>query len=120
LILSDPFTTYQIWIEGIFVKSRSLASKPILANTDVNQPSPPDLLNATCFDTGSIYVEWKRPDRYDNSVDYYKLYHKPLSDPTFNSVTIQADAKENYLSVSVQYFPYNWEAVLGSEYKILL
>jgi hypothetical protein len=34
------------------------------------------------------------------------LYHKPLSDPTFKSVTIQANAKEDYLSVSVLYIPY--------------
>ncbi len=97
--LPEPYTTYKIWIEGIVDGRKTPSSEPILANTDVDQPSPPGLLNATCFDTGQIYVEWKRPDRFDKSVDYYKLYHKTVSEPTYKSVTIQANAKDDNLSV---------------------
>jgi hypothetical protein len=76
-----------------------------MAETDssnrLRQPSPPHLLNATCFDTGAIYVEWRRPDRFDKSVDFYKLYHKPVATPLFKSVTVQADAKEDFSSVKI-------------------
>ena len=61
-------------------------------------------MNATCHDTGQIYVEWKRPDRFDKSVDYYKLYHKPVSDPTFKSVIVPANAKEDTVNVSNKRF----------------
>ncbi len=97
----EPYTTYKIWIEGIVDGRKTPSSEPILANTDVDQPSPPGLLNATCFDTGQIYVEWKRPDRFDKSVDYYKLYHKTVSEPTYKSVTIQANAKDDNMSVRI-------------------
>ena len=81
--------------------SRSQPSEPIRANTDVDQPSPPQLLNATCFGTGSIYIEWRRPVRFDKSVDYYKLYHKMVTEPTYRSITIQANAKEEIISVRI-------------------
>ena len=59
-LFSDPYTTYQIWIEGIVDSNRTPGSERILANTDVDQPSAPFLANISCYDTGKIYVEWNR------------------------------------------------------------
>jgi hypothetical protein len=42
-----------------------------------------------------------RPDRFDKSVDFYKLFHRPAFEPTFKAVTIQADAKEENLRVKI-------------------
>jgi hypothetical protein len=58
--VTDPYTTYQIWLEGIVDGVKTPESERILANTDVDQPSAPTLTNVTCYDTGMIYVEWTR------------------------------------------------------------
>lgn len=94
----DPFTTYKIWIVAIVDGHESDPSESILANTDVDQPSSPFLVNASCVDTGKIYVQWRKPEKFDNSVDYYKLYHRPVSEPTFKSITIIASGKEDNLN----------------------
>ncbi len=51
------------------------------------------------FAHSSFYVF--RPDRFDKSVDFYKLFHRPAFEPTFKAVTIQADAKEENLRVKI-------------------
>ena len=58
--VTDPYTTYKIWLEGIVDGVKTPESERILANTDVDQPSAPTLTNVTCYDTGMIYVEWTR------------------------------------------------------------
>jgi len=116
IVFSEPYTLYKIWIVAILGDgSRSQSSEAIRANTDVDQPSPPQLLNATCFGTGSIYIEWRRPDRFDKSVDYYKLYHKMVTEPTFKSITIQANAKEEIISVRILLI---WSMTLSTEMRI--
>lgn len=63
----------------------------IKAKTDVAQPSAPHVVNVTCYlSDASLYIEWKRPDRFDKSIDYYKLYYKTKKAMDFEMVPIEA------------------------------
>lgn len=57
-----PYTSYEIWVESIVNGTTSERSESIFAQTDVQEPSPPKILNLTCWDTGAIYLEWARPE----------------------------------------------------------
>lgn len=90
----EPYTEYEIWVAAIVEGVASEPSQHIKANTDVDEPSPPVVTNVTCYDTGMLYVEWNRPAKYDRSVDYYKIFYRATTDRVFESIPIQADAKE--------------------------
>lgn len=60
-----PYTNYEIWVESIFNGTTvSRSSEPIFAQTDVDKPGAPMNVNASCYATGSIFIEWERPDEY--------------------------------------------------------
>ena len=62
----EPFTQYEIKVVSIIKNgtiSESQPSLPIVAQTDVAQPSAPIITNASCWGTGSIYLEWTKPER---------------------------------------------------------
>ena len=70
---------YNISLEGIVEGDiPTPRSNKILAHTDVDQPGPPFITNITCMDTGSLYVEWMRPQKYGRYVDTYRIYYGPV------------------------------------------
>ena len=48
------------------------------------------------MNTGSLYVEWLRPDKYGNHVDTYKLYYGPSTHKLdqFQVITVKPDADD--------------------------
>ena len=93
---------YEIWVE-VILEDKSVRSNPsstIRAHTDVDQPGPPTIKNLTCYDTGSLYVEWSKPTKFYNSVDYYKIFHRAASESTFKSHVLQANPKSTFENVS--------------------
>lgn len=88
----SPFTMYEIWVEGILNNTiRTEPSAKISAHTDVDQPGPPVIHNVTCHGTGSLFVEWSKPNEYFNSVDYYRIYYRNSDDSKFKSVVVQSN-----------------------------
>ena len=57
----EPFTKYEIWVESIVNETQSKPSDHVFVYTDVEEPSAPTILNVTCYDTGTLYIEWRRP-----------------------------------------------------------
>jgi len=49
-------------------------------------------LNATCFDTGKIRIEWMKPSHFLSEVHNYKIYFKDESEATYKSVTYPVDS----------------------------
>ena len=96
----EPYTRYEIWVESIVNETQSLASDPIYAVTDVKEPSSPTIVNLTCYDTGMLYLEWTRPEEYHQSIDYYKIYYRPLAASVFEDVTIETSSSEIYQRVT--------------------
>ena len=90
----EPYTKYEIMVASIINGSESLKSEPIVAETDVGEPSPPTITNATCYGTGMLLIEWTRPSKFHRSVDYYKIYYRSASANVFEDITIQTDANE--------------------------
>jgi receptor-type tyrosine-protein phosphatase gamma len=85
-------------VRAIVNGRETLDSARIVVSTDVDEPSAPEITNATCYDTGSIFVVWRRPQRFFKSIDYYKLYYRPRvsggDSDVFRNVTIQASDSE--------------------------
>ena len=80
---------YNISLEGIVEGDiPTPRSNKILAHTDVDQPGPPLITNLTCMDTGSLYVEWLRPQKYGRYVDTYKIFYGRVSQP-LNEVQVK-------------------------------
>ena len=93
VFFSEPFSTYKIYVRALVNGQESPDSDHISATTDVSQPSKPWITNLTCFDTGSLYVQWRRPELYHKGVDFYKVYYKQSIMPLFESITMQASEK---------------------------
>ena len=89
-----PFTVYEIWARSVgWDSEESEDSAHIHAKTDVAKPYAPYIKNLTCYDTGMVYLEWIKPDEYNNTIDYYMLYYKKASELNFSHIPIEA-AKE--------------------------
>ena len=94
---------YNISLEGIVEGDiPTPRSNKILAHTDVDQPGPPLITNLTCKDTGSIYVEWLRPQKYGRYVDTYKIFYGPVNQPfndlQFKTVEVDKDKPDKEVS----------------------
>ena len=59
----EPYTQYEIWVFTHVNGSASPSSDHIWAHTDIKEPSAPNIINVTCYDTGQLLVEWSRPDK---------------------------------------------------------
>ncbi|XP_045539589.1 uncharacterized protein LOC106708966 [Papilio machaon] len=79
-----PFTPYKIWVKAFYkfsfsgVSSSDLLerlgpqSEPLYVLTDVRPPSAPIILNLTCDQpNGMLYLQWRQPLEYNNSLDQY-------------------------------------------------
>ncbi len=100
---SEPYTVYKIWVNAIVNGEETNASAQLRANTDVDKPSAPILVNVSCHDTGKIYVEWRRPRRVVKKVDVYMLYYKRGPNPTFKSLSVDStDEEVQSVSVTVE------------------
>ncbi len=88
--LSEPYTFYEIWVKALVNGEETTASPHIKANTDVAEPSAPSISNATCHGNGSLYVEWRRPNKFHKAVDSYMLYYRKKDEDHFDSIPIEA------------------------------
>ncbi|VVC89463.1 unnamed protein product [Leptidea sinapis] len=79
-----PFTPYKIWVRAFYnfqltgVKSQDLLerlgpqSESLYVLSDVKPPSAPIILNLTCdLLKGKLYLQWRQPQYYNNSLDQY-------------------------------------------------
>lgn len=115
-----PYTKYEIWVESIFNGTRSQSSEPIFAQTDVDKPGAPMIVNASCYATGSIFIEWERPDKYDGSIDFYTIYYRSLNGKNEN-VTVNSDANtviQNVIMIYIFMLGKNRVAIIFSDLNL--
>lgn len=74
-----PFTHYKAYIQAYSGKFLGEPSQPVKFKTDVSNPSPPQLVNVSCLPLDSIKIEWHRPEKFYNQIDYYYVQYKPDS-----------------------------------------
>ncbi|OWR53573.1 Tyrosine-protein phosphatase 99A [Danaus plexippus plexippus] len=81
---NEPFTPYKIWVRAFYnIPLAGVMSSDLLARlgpqseslyvlTDVRPPSAPVILNLTCDQqNGILYLQWRQPLEYNNSLDQY-------------------------------------------------
>ena len=99
----EPYTIYEVKVRAVVQGGRtSPQSNVVAANTDVNQPGAPVILPLECGGTGTLQVKWKRPDKFDKSVDSYKLYFRPEDESLFSSLIVPAPQNEEILEHVLQ------------------
>ncbi|XP_072945754.1 uncharacterized protein [Epargyreus clarus] len=114
-----PFTPYKIWVKAFYnLDSLELASSSVLLDhlgpesdplyvmTDVNPPSAPTILNLTCDQpNGILYLQWRQPVEYNNSLDLYVVTIRKIPEQhpwmKFKFHTDKADI-ETTISVPVE------------------
>ncbi|XP_060807423.1 uncharacterized protein LOC106138033 isoform X2 [Amyelois transitella] len=86
-----PFTPYKIWVRAFFntegvlssdLHSRlSNKSEPLYVLTDVVPPSAPNILDIKCdLDKRNLYLQWRQPAEYNNSLDQYVVTVRKIPD----------------------------------------
>lgn len=71
-----PHTWYHVGISAYSRKFTGEPSAQVKFRTDVSSPSPPQLMNVTCYSSDSILIQWQRPEDYYNQIDFYYVKYK--------------------------------------------
>lgn len=64
----------------------------VYQRTDVTGPSAPIVVNLTCASYDAIYLRWKRPLEYFNTIDFYIISYKTVAQPDFQEIKFNASA----------------------------
>lgn len=87
-----PLTEYKIWVKAFTGKHEGLPSDPVINSTDIGGPDPPVIMNLTCQTQDTMFIKWKRPVNFFESIDYYYIYIH-LDDQMWNNITLPTDTK---------------------------
>lgn len=79
-----------------------MPSEPIIQKTDVAGPSAPIIVNLTCHSQDALHLRWKRPTIFYNSVDFYIIWFKPITESGFMNITLNASTQ--HLETAVRRF----------------
>ncbi|XP_071438889.1 putative receptor-type tyrosine-protein phosphatase mosPTP-1 isoform X2 [Hetaerina americana] len=71
-----PFTDYKIWVIAFTKAHDGVSSDPINQKTDISGPSSPNILNLTCQAEDALFLQWQRPQEFNNSIDYYYVGYR--------------------------------------------
>lgn len=71
-----PFTYYKTHIQAYSSKFLGEPSQSVKFKTDVSAPSSPQSVNVTCYSQESILIQWQKPEKYYNQIDYYYVQYK--------------------------------------------
>uniref|UniRef100_A0A336LNK0 protein-tyrosine-phosphatase n=1 Tax=Culicoides sonorensis TaxID=179676 RepID=A0A336LNK0_CULSO len=93
-VLDVTSTTIKIsWIEPLKLNGaihgyRVYSVNPLIQKTDVSGPSPPVIVNLTCSSTDSVYLRWRRPLIFYNTIDLYVITFRDVNTNDFKSIKI--------------------------------
>lgn len=85
-----PFTWYTVQIQAYSRKFLGELSQQVKFRTDVSTPSSPQLVNVSCYSLDSILIQWQRPERFYNQLDYYYVQYKPESERQYEETVMSA------------------------------
>lgn len=64
----------------------------MIQRTDISGPSAPQIINLTCHSQDAIYLQWKRPTTFYNSIDFYVINYKESSYSNFQQIQLNTTA----------------------------
>ncbi|RWS27801.1 tyrosine-protein phosphatase 99A-like protein, partial [Leptotrombidium deliense] len=85
-----PFSVYKIWVQAYNRKHAGNLSNPVEAQTDVQGPSAPYIINLTCSATDTLFIQWERPTTYYNNIDYYFVSYRSEKSHDFEEIELIA------------------------------
>lgn len=91
----SPFTWYKVHIQAFSRKFLGDPSQQVKFRTDVSAPTSPQFVNVTCYSQDSILIQWQRPEKFYNQLDYYYVQYK--ADSAWQSEETTLSAKKDKL-----------------------
>jgi hypothetical protein len=101
---SEPYTEYKIIVIAFTLKYDGEPSDPVIQRTDIAGPTAPQIINLTCHSQDSIYLQWRRPASFYNSIDFYVINYKESSYSNYQQ--IQLNTSSSYAETAVRNFFY--------------
>lgn len=100
---TEPNTEYKILVIAFTLKHDGEPSDLIIQRTDVMIPSAPQIINLTCHSKDSLFVQWRRPTSYTNSLDFYMISYQKNEQNEFHQSQLDSNVQLSEMWVS-----YKW------------
>lgn len=101
----EPYSEYKITVKAFTWKNEGEASDAVTQRTDISGPSAPIISNLTCHNLDALYLRWKRPAEYYNTIDYYIVCFRPVtSQHEFKEIKINASARHLETAVCILFW----------------
>lgn len=118
-----PFTWYTFYVQAFSRKYQGEPSQPIKSRTDVSSPTAPQSVNVTCYagetTTDSILVQWSKPEKFYDKIDYYYVAYKTdsASEYTYSNLTAKRDrsAMELLIADLTPNLLYEFKVIAGTK-----
>jgi receptor-type tyrosine-protein phosphatase gamma len=75
-LFTEPYTEYRIIVIAFTLKYDGEPSDQVIQRTDIPGPSAPQIINLTCHSQDALFLHWKRPSTFYNSIDSYVINFK--------------------------------------------
>lgn len=89
---TEPYTEYRIIVIAFTLKYDGEPSDSVLQRTDIAGPSAPQIINLTCHSQDALYLQWKRPTSFYNSIDFYVINYKESSYSNYQQIQLNTSA----------------------------
>lgn len=91
-LLKGPNTEYRIIVIAFTLKYDGEPSDPVIQRTDISGPSAPQIINLTCHSQDSLYLQWKRPTSFYNSIDFYMINYRDSGYNSYQQIQLISNA----------------------------
>ncbi|EDS44425.1 conserved hypothetical protein [Culex quinquefasciatus] len=106
-----PFTDYRLIVAAFTLRYDGDASEAVI-RTDIGGPSAPKFVNLTCYSEDALYLAWRIPAYYYNSVNHYIVNYRNMDYTRSREIRISANASIVETSVVLQ------NLSMGSSYEL--
>lgn len=107
LVFQGPYSEYKISVKAFTWKNEGDASESVTQRTDIAGPSPPIVVNLTCHNQTEMYLRWKRPLEYYNTIDFYIIVYREEDDKHKEEIRLNASATHLETAVSYIFLYFN-------------
>ncbi|KAG5670578.1 hypothetical protein PVAND_000830 [Polypedilum vanderplanki] len=102
LVNLRPNTNYKIIVIAFTLKYDGEPSETLNVTTDIAGPSAPQIINLTCHSQDAIFLEWKRPVTYHNSIDFYVINYKDSSYGSYQQIQLNTSETVPTTAIIIQ------------------
>ncbi|XP_055616400.1 protein sidekick-2-like [Toxorhynchites rutilus septentrionalis] len=96
-----PFTDYRIIVAAFTLKYDGDPTEVSL-RTDIAGPSAPKFINLTCYSEDALFLAWRIPQHFYNSVNHYIVSYRNMDYTRSREIRISANASIVETSVVLQ------------------